>query len=51
MKESSSGVVALAITELTTPLNSTAKATMNMPIAASTVDCDTSVPRQMNSAH
>ena len=44
---SSSGVVALAITELTTALNSTAKATRNMQMTASAVTVETSVPRQI----
>ncbi len=48
MNDSTSGVAALAITELTTPLNNTTKATMNIAIVATTVDCETSVPRQIS---
>lgn len=50
MNASSSDVVAPASTELTTPANSTAKATTVIDNAASTVDRDTSVPRQTSTA-
>ena len=44
---SSSGVVALATTELTTAPKSTMNPTANMPIVASAVEFETSVPRQI----
>jgi hypothetical protein len=50
MKASSSAVVALARTELTTPENSTANATIAMPTAASQVVRDASVPKQISNA-
>lgn len=50
MKASSSGVVALAMTELTTLLNSTTSPMTNIATVAMTTERDANVPRQMKTA-
>src|ERR1035437_8442511 len=47
MKDSNRAVVAPASTELTTPMKSTAKATITIEVAATAVDWEARVPRQI----